>query len=187
MKYAVLGLKLIYSVTLVFACFQVETFMDGVMILVSCILPLVFPFLFRLFNKKMPIEWQIVNITFIFFASLIGSCLGGYSWPLYDKIIHFFSGMIAFSLGLFLYHKLVKVEISNSFKDLFCHLFNLSVAVIWEFYEYLMLVFFNHDCIRHYTSGVHDALTDMICAFLGGVVVFLLKRKTKFFENLAKS
>jgi len=51
----------------------------------------------------------------------------------------------------------------------------------------LMLVFFNHDCIRHYTSGVHDALTDMICAFLGGVVVFLLKRKTKFFENLAKS
>ena len=40
-----------------------------------------------------------------------------------------------------------------------------------EFYEYFMLVVFQNDCIHHYDSGVHDSITDMLCAFVSGLYV----------------
>lgn len=46
---------------------------------------------------------------------------------------------------------------------------NMSIALCWEFYEYSMLVFFNNDCINHTTTGVHDSLTDMLCATIVGL------------------
>lgn len=34
-----------------------------------------------------------------------------------------------------------------------------------------MLIFFQNDCIHHYTTGIHDSMTDMICACLGGLII----------------
>ena len=50
--------------------------------------------------------------------------------------------------------------------DIGCLLYtsNMAVAQLWEFYEYVMLIFFKNDCINHYTQGVHDSNTDMLCA-----------------------
>ena len=50
----------------------------------------------------------------------------------------------------------------------------MAIALLWEFYEYSMLIFFNNDCINHYTTGVHDSITDMLCAFTAGLIITTL-------------
>lgn len=185
-----LVLKVIYILTLLYACLDIHKAMDVVMIIVSCVLPFAIPSIFKICGKKMSDEMIALNLIFIYFASLIGSCLGGYRLLYFDKVIHFASGILAFTFGLLVYRCWVKDKMSDSFRHVFCHLFNLSIAVCWEFYEYFMLVVFNHDCIKHYATGVHDALTDMLCAFCGGIFVSLCllnarkKGKQSLFERL---
>ena len=55
----------------------------------------------------------------------------------------------------------------------FVNAVNTAIAVYWEFYEYAMLIFFNNDAINHYTSGVHDTITDMLVCVAGGLVCLL--------------
>lgn len=57
---------------------------------------------------------------------------------------------------------------------LFITFANLAAAALWEFYEYFMLVVFNNDAIHHFDSGVHDTMTDMLCAFIAGLIVTAL-------------
>lgn len=74
----------------------------------------------------------------------------------------------------------------------FINAINLSMAALWEFYEYAILVLFNNDAINHYTSGVHDSMGDMIVCMLGGLIVTGIlyrsykKQQTNFFVNLTK-
>lgn len=110
---------------------------------------------------------------FLYFASLIGSCLSGYSIIGFDKVVHFSSGIIAIIFAMNLYTSITK---SNKIDNLplftiFINAVNIGIAVLWEFFEYAMLVFFNNDCIRHYSQGVHDSMTDMLCATIAGVIV----------------
>ena len=67
----------------------------------------------------------------------------------------------------------------------FVNAVNTAIAVYWEFYEYAMLIFFNNDAINHYTSGVHDTITDMLVCVAGGLVVtgFLISAKRSGKDN----
>lgn len=171
----------IYIVTLLFAFvlnIQKGNLKDIMMCFVACITPWLFLILMRLFHLKMTDEIKIINVIFIYFASLVGSSLAGYTLPFYDKIVHFFSGILASIIAMILYCMIKKQRTIYNKQDyilffIFMMTVNLSIAVIWEFYEYFMLVFFNNDCILHYTTGVHDAMTDMLCALGGGCVVLL--------------
>ena len=41
----------------------------------------------------------------------------------------------------------------------------------------MMLILFNYDCINHYKTGVHDSMTDMLCALVAGtIIIFLIRR-----------
>ena len=58
--------------------------------------------------------------------------------------------------------------------------------MLWELFEYMMLILFNNDCINHYKTGVHDSMTDMLCALVAGIIIiFMIKRsyqqKKKYF------
>ena len=70
-----LVLKVIYILTLLYACLDISKTMDVVMIIVSANLPFVFPLLFKVLGKKMSDEMMALNLIFIYFASLLGSCL----------------------------------------------------------------------------------------------------------------
>ena len=56
-----------------------------------------------------------------------------------------------------------------------------------------MLILFNNDCINHYTTGVHDSLSDMMCAFVAGIIILVMiyryykKGKTNFFLRLCEN
>jgi len=144
--------------------------------IVALFTPFLMPLAFYLLKWKMSDYIKIANIVFVYFASVIGSCAYGYSIPYFDKVVHFFSGLIASTIGIVIFQQIKHMKKINNKEDyyiflIFINAINLSVAVLWEFYEYFMLVFFNNDCINHFKTGVHDSLTDMICAFAAGLFI----------------
>lgn len=172
-------LSIIYILTLLYACLT----QFRLMVIVSAILPFLVPLLFKIFKINMLKEIQIINIIFIYFASLIGSSLGGYNLPVYDKIIHFISGIIVACIGYIVYKYYNKEE--NVLMIIFINAFNMLVAFLWEVYEYILL-FFGYDAIRHYSSGVHDMIGDMIVCFIGGVLIslYIIKFKNHFLRRI---
>lgn len=155
--------------------------MGGVALLTPCIVPM----LFKLCKFKPVYEIYLLNIIFVYFASLIGSSFHGYSVPGFDKVLHFTSGLLLSMVAILLFMVVKKVSRVENKEDyhlflIFINVTNLAIAVCWEFYEYAMLIFFNNDCINHYTSGVHDSMTDMLCAFVGGLIItYLIMRSYK--------
>ncbi|WP_249806059.1 hypothetical protein [Copranaerobaculum intestinale] len=149
------------------------------MTVVSVLCLLIIPVVFKIFRWKPVYEIYVLGTCFMYFASLIGSCLGGYSVRYFDKVVHLCSGIFATLLAIMLFSILKKVRQAQNKEDyhlllVFVNAVNLAIAVIWEFYEYAMLIFFNNDAINHYTQGVHDTITDMMSACVGGLFVTMI-------------
>lgn len=193
-------LVLIYVITLVIGFYlnyqNHDTNALG-MVFAACLTPLIVPLLFRFLHLKPVYEIYICNILFVYFASLIGSGFHGYSQPYFDKVVHFFSGLIFTIVSMLIFMMIKKVSRIKDRNDyhlflIFMNTANLAIAVCWEFYEYAMLIFFNNDCINHYTQGVHDSITDMLCAFVGGLIITALTayayqhNKNNFITNLCE-
>lgn len=145
---------------------------------VSVILPLIIFLVVKLLHLKVPTTFYLVALVFIFFASLVGSCLKGYALPFYDKVIHFGSGLLGATIALLIYYHFKQTRTFQNQADyqlalIFINALNMSIALLWEFYEYGMLVFFNNDCIKHYATGIHDSMTDMLAATLAGLLFTL--------------
>lgn len=164
---------IIYVVTLMYAVIKGSRLQ---MCIIAGILPCLLPVLKYKFHCKITYEVKIIYLAFIYFSSLIGSCLGGYALAYYDKIVHFFSGIIITMLACLIYSfikKNIKIQQPSDQKIyyIFIMTFNMSIALLWEFYEYAMLIFFQNDCIHHYTTGIHDSMIGMICACLGSLII----------------
>ncbi len=162
----------IYIVTLIYAFvlnWQGQYFK---MTFVACLTPLIMPLLMKLMKIKVPQEFYIINIIFVYFASLWGSCLGGYSTPYYDKFTHCASGVVISELVYIVYKHYLRNDHRKGLMLLFINGVNAMIALFWEFYEYALLVFFQYDAIRNVT-GVHDTITDMLVAVIGGFVLSL--------------
>lgn len=160
----------IYIITLGYAFYvnwQGKYFM---MTFVACITPFIVPLVMKLIKVKVPIEFYILNVVFIYFASLWGSCLGGYLTPYYDKFTHCASGVVIAELIYLAYKHYLREARRKGLMFLFINAANAMVALLWEFYEYALLVFFQYDAIRNVT-GVHDTITDMLVAVIGGLVL----------------
>lgn len=172
----------IYVITLIGAFvynFQIKNMQGVGMSVVAMLTPWIVPIAFKVLKLKATNEVYLLNVVFVYFASLIGSCLGGYTVPFFDKIVHFFSGILMSVVAMMMFSWIKQEEKIKDPKDvcilyLFINAANLAVAALWEFYEYFMLIFFNNDCINHYTTGVHDSITDMLCAFAGGLLITYL-------------
>ena len=162
---------------------------DFFMTLLAVFTPLIIPALFYLLKLKITEEIMIINLVFVYFASLIGSGFNGYQIPFFDKVLHFTSGIFISMLAIIIYWIIKKDRRISDEKEhrifmLFVLNTNLAIAMLWELYEYMMLVLFNNDCINHYTTGVHDSMTDMICALIAGLIVlYAVNRYYKHKKN----
>lgn len=191
----------IYVMTVIFSLvfnFMNHDMNQFMMTFVAIITPFLVPLGFKLIGWKMTSEVKIANITFIYFASLVGSGLGGYNYLGFDKVLHFTSGIFGIEFAIVLFHMLVgHLEVDNPKEYklylIFINAVNLAIAVLWEFYEFCMLIFFNNDCINHYTTGVFDSITDMMCAFFAGLIItffvhkYQQNKKENFFISLYKN
>lgn len=191
----------IYAITFIIGFifnFQTGNTQGIAMGIVALITPWLLPLALKIFKLKATNEIYILNIVFVYFAYLIGSYFHGYSILFFDKIVHFFSGILISLIAIMIYSWLKQEEKIHDKKDinvlyLFINNTNLAIAVLWEFYEYFMLIVFNNDCINHFTTGVHDSITDMLCAFIGGLIItyvfyqYYTKKKQSYFVDLCQN
>ena len=162
------------------------------MTFVACVTPFIVPTFMKLIKVRVPLEFHIINIVFVYFASLWGSCLGGYQLPYYDKFTHFASGVVICEMIYLLYKHYLRDDHRKSLMFIFLNAVNASVALLWEFYEYALLVFFQYDAIKHFSTGAHDTITDMLVAVIGGIILSLYlihydqSEKNHFFVSLER-
>jgi len=154
------------------------------LIIISIIPVLLIPTLLNKFSKiKIEPEIELVYLTFIVIAQFLGGSLNFYyKISFYDKAMHGISGVMTSILALVI---LVK---SKCYKKnpiwvnvLFIICVTLSVAALWEFFEFINDNIFSKDAQKVLTTGVDDTMMDMIMAFIGSLifsVIYIIEKKT---------
>ena len=104
---------LIYLISLVYAFYLNWGGKYFSMTIVACLTPFIMPLLMKLLKIEVPQEFYIINIIFVYFASLWGSCLGGYHLPYFDKFTHFFSGIIFCEIAYIFYNTFYLMKKEN--------------------------------------------------------------------------
>ncbi len=165
------------------------------MSILSLALTFTVPIAFTIMKIKPIYEIYIIGLIFIFISSLAGSGMRFYSIISYwDLIAHGFSGVLGALAAYLLYCRLKKVaKAQNDYAIVFLFVtaINISIAVLWELYEYALLYFFDYDAILHYKSGVHDAMQDIIICIIGGLFTTyfiyrsVCKNKNNFIARIA--
>lgn len=168
----------------------------GFLICVSIIPVMLVPFLLKkFFSLKISTQVETMYLIFVFFAHFLGSIINFYDLiPGYDKIMHFISGMLSAFIALLLLIKLKQYKKMNLlFTVIFMIATTLSIAALWEFYEFISDYIFSKDAQNVMTTGVSDTMWDMLTAFLGSVLISIqywceVKRKkesivTKFIKE----
>lgn len=145
----------------------------GAVALFTCFLV---PLALKILHLKPIFEIYMINIIFAAIASIAGSMLGAYSVPFFDKVLHFCSGLFLSELSYMVFCWLKRTTVIKDKNErilsiIFVNACNMMIAVFWEFFEYGCLIFLNNDAINHYTTGVHDTMTDMLVAFVGGLII----------------
>ena len=198
LKRLLYGCAAVYIITLFLALyhnFLVKDYNALGMGFVAMLTPLIVPVLFKVLHFQPVYEIYIISTVFTYFASLIGSSFHWYSLTGFDKVLHFSSGWMFTTVAVILFFFIRKSNTFPEKKDftlflVFINAVNIAIGEIWEFYEYAMLIFFDNDCINHYTQGVHDTITDVMCATVGGILLTLLivryykSGKSNFFTNV---
>lgn len=142
------------------------------------IIPVMFvPYLLeKIFHLKFTNQMATIYYIYIFFAHFLGSILNFYYLiPGYDKVMHFLSGMLsAFIALILLVHMKHYKKRDLFFTILFVIAITLSIASLWEFYEFTFDNLFGKDAQNVVATGVSDTMWDMIMAFLGSIIVIIL-------------
>ena len=113
-----------------------------------CAIALVFfllpTFLYNKFNIKVPSALEISAVLFTFMCVVGGEIGHLYAqFPLWDKILHTFSGFLIAAIGLafmdfFTKRKSSVFRLTPFFAVFFAFFFALGVEVIWEVFEYIV-------------------------------------------------
>ncbi len=111
-------------------------------------------------------------IGFTFAAYTLGVACALYKiTPLYDKLLHMFSGTVTMMLALPLFYTLKsghQVEKSDCLLAVcFCVMTSLAVAGVWEIAEYAFSLIAGIDSQNVSATGVADTMQDMIVCTAG--------------------
>lgn len=143
--------------------------------------------LFILFSKLDPL-YYLSAVGFAFFALYLGTMLHFYAIiPIYDLLLHFASGILLVFAGNLAFGWLVKNDaeklrrIPHQINIVFCTLFSISAAAIWEIWEFSGDVLFG---LTSQGSQISDTMTDIIAgtvaAIIGSIILhFILKKTTR--------
>ena len=114
---------------------------------------------------------EFIYILFVIAAQVVGSIFHVYDLVnSYDKFVHFLSGLLS---SIFAVTILNNTNIKNrtTITDIiFIIMFALSIASLWEFFEFISDNLLNGDAQRVAISGVTDTMLDMIAAFTASII-----------------
>lgn len=123
-------------------------------------------------------------ILYIYLTQVLGSTCGFYNLPYYDKIMHFLSGCIFVIIAYILLKPLIQLP---KLLYIMLNCVETAIAFLWEVFEYSGLLLFNYDASRHYTTGVHDTMQDMIFSFLAGLLMtYIIYKYPSYIDSLYK-
>lgn len=118
-------------------------------------------------------------LIFVYLASPLGSVINLYrTFALYDKIVHFISGILLAAIGMVVVEKILSTDIlhKKSSKNivltvlLFSFIFSSAGAGIWEIFEFIADKLAGGGMQR----GMVDTLTDMIAGNIGGLLYLFI-------------
>lgn len=140
-----LTVYILTRVIFVFACL-LSVLQGDYLTAFLCVLALIVfmlpPIIDKKFNIELPGGLEISAVIFTFMCVLGGEFGHLYAqYPLWDKILHTFSGFLISAIGLALIEFLNKsrrsvLRLSPVFIALFAFGFSMSVAVLWEVFEF---------------------------------------------------
>lgn len=144
------------------------------------------------FLKKSKASYT-ASLIFIFLAMYLGNVFDFYQLiSIYDKILHFSSGIIIGVVGLIIYAHFTKEymkKLNPHFMILFIFIFCVALAGCWEIWEFTgdRLFGFNSQ-----NNSLIDTMMDIICGTAGGLVSlipiyrFARGKSNSFLEKVTK-
>lgn len=142
----------------------------------SFIMPFLPNVAYRVFRLRPIHALTIISRFFIFLAFHIGMVCSGYtSIPFYDKAVHTFSGIFFAFLGVIAFYKLKhnhKAEKTDlKLCTAFSFSFSMTIAAVWEIYEYIIGFILKTDpqCVA--ATGVGDTMGDIIACLIGTILL----------------
>lgn len=166
-------LFIIYICTLIDVCLQ--GFQYQLLISLILLIPLFF-----LHHDKYRFEY----LTYVYLTQVLGTVCHFYDLPYYDKVMHFISGGIFVIIAYVILKRYINHKV---LLYVFINCVETAVAFLWEVFEYSGLIFFHYDASRHFTTGVHDTMQDMIFSFLAGLMItYLIDKYPSYIDSLYK-
>lgn len=127
-------------------------------------------FFTKTFLKKSRAAY-LTTLIFIFFSMYLANVMNFYAIPHYDKILHFFSGIILATFGFIIYANFFGDRSNETVKPmamvLFLLFFCAGSAALWEIWEFTTDSLFNLMA----QNGLEDTMWDIILGTGGGFFV----------------
>lgn len=120
-----------------------------------CMLTLIlffFPsFIENNYHIDIPDTLEVIMLVFIFAAEILGEIANYYErFPIWDSILHVTTGFLAAAIGFSLVDILnrndnIKFDLSPGYMAFVAFCFSMTVAAVWELFEFSMDTFFGKD------------------------------------------
>ena len=133
-------------------------------------------FLDRRMRITLPTAMEIIMVSFVFAANILGEIAAVYeSFPLLDAILHTLNGFICAGVGFGLTDILnsderVRVNLSPLFVCLFSFCFSMTAGTVWEFFEFGMDMLFGTDMQK---DAVVNTINSVLLTGGGGKVTHI--------------
>lgn len=125
---------------------------ENVFLCVLTLVLLLIPSLIQINLKiELPTALEITILVFIFAAEILGEIQSYYiKFPFWDTVLHTINGFLMAAIGFALVDilnrsKKFSIQLSPVFLAIVAFCFSMTIAVIWEFFEYGMDQFFGLD------------------------------------------
>lgn len=153
--------------------------------IITCIFLLIFSptVLDKRFKLKIPPEFELMAILFVFASIFLGELHGYYTrywW--WDIVLHTTSGLLLGILGFLLIYLLneddrINLTMRPRFIALFAFIFAVAIGAIWEIFEFSMDKIFGMNMQKEMLgdpSGLTDTMWDLIVDTLGAAIISII-------------
>ncbi|MDX1572754.1 MAG: hypothetical protein R3341_01920 [Methylophaga sp.] len=156
----------------------------NVVIITGIIIISLYPLLLaKHFHLRIPTEFQLLTIGFVFASVFLGEVHGYYTkfwW--WDIVLHTSSGFLLGIIGFLLVYVLnesdrIDLHMRPGFVAFFAFLFALGMGALWEIFEFSMDSLFGMNMQKPMFgdySGLTDTMWDLIVDAVGALVISIL-------------
>lgn len=144
------------------------------------------------FAVRIPAEFQLMTVAFVFASLFLGETLSYYErFTWWDTVLHASSSLLLGVFGFLLVyvlneHRRIELQLKPGFVALFAFLFAVSVGTMWEIFEFAMDELFGMNMQK---SGLVDTMWDLVFATVSAAAIalfgwwYMLRPEHSFIEN----